>query len=121
MEAMLGVCSRCAKNPKHTRLRNRRRKRLRDEIEKTRLDSRIELDAGEEARDDIPSSAVDVQPLAPDALEVARQAALAGVRSCCTPVSTDSKRNTQLMGDDFPVDDTFRITEVVQATEDAPA
>lgn len=96
--------------------------RLRDEIEETRLDSRIELDAGEEARDDIPSSAVDDQPLAPDALEVASQAALAGgPEAVALQYRQTAKQIRELMGDDFPVDDTFRITEVSQATEDAPA
>ena len=90
-------------------------------IEKTRLDSRIELDAGEKARDDIPSSAVEDQPLAPD-VEIASQAALAGgPEAVALQYRQTAKQIRELMGDDFPVDDTFRITEVSQATEDAPA
>ena len=100
---------------------NREEQRLRDKVQQDQADNaaRVSADMANQARDDLPSTAVDDRVIAPDLLETTEFAGTA--EEVAQQYRSAARQVVDVLRDDFPTEPEFDVVELEVTTEDRPA
>jgi len=121
LETLLGFVPGYRRTVSNREEANREEQRLRDKVQQDQADNaaRVSADMANQARDDLPSTAVDDRVIAPDLLETTEFAGTA--EEVAQQYRGAARQVVDVLRDDFPTEPEFDVVELEVTTEDRPA
>jgi len=121
LETLLGFVPGYRRTVSNREEANREEQRLRDKAQQDQADNaaRVSADMANQARDDLPSTAVDDRVIAPDLLETTEFAGTA--EEVAQQYRGAARQVVDVLRDDFPTEPEFDVVELEVTTEDRPA
>ena len=120
LETLLGFVPGYRRTVSNREEANREEQRLRDKVQQDQADNaaRVSADMENQARDDLPSTAVDDRVIAPDLLETTEFAGTA--EEVAQQYRGAARQVVDVLRDDFPTEPEFDVVELEVTTEDRP-
>jgi len=120
LETLLGFVPGYRRTVSNREEANREEQRLRDKVQQDQADNaaRVSADMENQARDDLPSTAVDDRVIAPDLLEATEFTGTA--EEVAQQYRGAARQVVDVLRDDFPTEPEFDVAELEVTTEDRP-